>query len=86
MDAQYDADEYAQHTGWGHGCVDDVVQIAIEAGAKSLYLFHHAPDHDDAKVTAMVEYGRALAAKMKSPLQIEAAREGLAVELAKAKG
>jgi phosphoribosyl 1,2-cyclic phosphodiesterase/ActR/RegA family two-component response regulator len=84
MDAQYDAAEYAQHTGWGHGCVDDVVEIAVQAGAKKLFLFHHDPDHDDAKVSSMVEHARALAAKMNSPLEIEAAREGLVVQLATA--
>lgn len=82
LDAQYDLEEYARHEGWGHGCVDDVVQTAIEAGAKRLFLFHHDPDHDDAKVTAMVEHARQLAAKMKAPLQIEAAREGQVVQLA----
>ena len=25
MDTQYDAEEYKHHTGWGHGCLDDVV-------------------------------------------------------------
>jgi phosphoribosyl 1,2-cyclic phosphodiesterase len=24
MDAQYDCDEYKEHVGWGHGCVDEV--------------------------------------------------------------
>ena len=85
LDSQYDAEEYLQHEGWGHGCVDDVVQIAVEAGVKQLFLFHHDPDHDDAKVTAMVQHARQLAAKMKSPLKIEAAREGLVVKLAVAK-
>jgi phosphoribosyl 1,2-cyclic phosphodiesterase len=58
------------------------VELAVEAGAKRLYLFHHDPDHDDAKITAMVEHARALAAKLGSSIQIDAAREGLVVQLA----
>lgn len=81
LDAQYDREEYQRHIGWGHGCVDDVVQIAIEAGAKQLYLFHHDPDHDDAKVTALVQHARELAERTGSPLKIDAAREGLVLSL-----
>lgn len=81
LDSQYDSEEYAQHEGWGHGCVDDVVQIAVDANVKRLFLFHHDPDHDDAKVTAMVQHARQLAARLNSPLKIEAAAEGLVVRL-----
>jgi hypothetical protein len=48
---------------------------------KRLFLFHHDPDHDDAKVTAMVQHARQVAAKLKSSLKIEAAAEGLVVRL-----
>jgi phosphoribosyl 1,2-cyclic phosphodiesterase/CheY-like chemotaxis protein len=75
-DAQYDAEEYKTHVGWGHGCVDDVVRFAITAGVKSLYLFHHDPSHDDRKVASMLEHARKLAQEFGSKLQIEAAREG----------
>jgi len=81
LDSQYDAQEYAQHEGWGHGCVDDVVKIAVDANVKRLFLFHHDPDHDDAKITAMVQHARQVAAKLGSPLKIEAAAEGLIVRL-----
>ena len=82
LDSQYDSDEYESHRGWGHGCVEDVVDLAIEARAKRLFLFHHDPDHDDAKVTAMAKHARELAAKANSPLKIEAAKEGMLVKLA----
>ena len=81
MDSQYDAEEYERHIGWGHGCVDEVVALAIEAQAKRLYLFHHDPNHDDAKISEMVAHARALATAQGSTLQVEAAREGLTVEL-----
>ena len=81
MDAQYDAEEYERHVGWGHGCVDKVVALALEAKVKRLYLFHHDPNHDDAKIAEMVAHARHLAAAAASSLEVEAAREGTALEL-----
>ncbi len=82
LDSQFDRQEYETHIGWGHGCVDSAVSLAIKAGVKKLFLFHHDPDHDDAKVDSMVATARQLVAERKSPLEVDAAREGLAVELA----
>lgn len=82
IDSQYEHDEYPEHVGWGHGCLDDVVSLAIEAGAKKLFLFHHDPDHDDARITSMLAHARGLAAACGATIGIEAAREGLSVELA----
>jgi len=84
MDTQFDREEYQQHTGWGHGCLDDVVTLAIQAEVKRLFLFHHDPDHDDAKVSQMLAHARQLVAARKGALQVEAAREGVTVELAAA--
>jgi len=81
MDTQYDAEEYKRHTGWGHGCLDDVVALALQAKVKKLFLFHHDPNHDDAKVSQMLAHARKLVAARKSKLQVEAAREGAMVEL-----
>jgi phosphoribosyl 1,2-cyclic phosphodiesterase/CheY-like chemotaxis protein len=81
MDAQYDSQEYLQHVGWGHGCLDDIVRLAAEAQVKRLYLFHHDPDHDDAKIRQMTEHARSLAAELPGLLQVEAAREGVGIEL-----
>lgn len=81
MDAQYDREEYNDHLGWGHGCVDEVVALALEADVKHLVLFHHDPDHDDAKVARMADHARQLVAAQKASLKVDAAREGMAVEL-----
>ncbi len=79
LDSQYDRGEYQRHTGWGHGCVDDSVSLALKAGVKKLILFHHDPDHDDKKIDAFVRYARALVKKQKGKLKVEAAREGLLI-------
>ena len=81
LDAQYDAREYAQHVGWGHGCVDEVVALAASANVKRLHLFHHDPAHDDRVVSSMVMHARELATKLGSPMRIEGAREGEVVML-----
>jgi len=86
LDAQYDRAEYEQHVGWGHGCVDDVVVLAIKARVKQLFLFHHDPDHDDAKLDEMLAHAREIVARAKSPLQVENATEGRVVELAEKGG
>jgi phosphoribosyl 1,2-cyclic phosphodiesterase len=83
MDAQYDREEYQQHVGWGHACVDDVVALAMKAEVKRLFLFHYDPAHDDGKIEQMVQYARRLVAQGNGALQIEAAQEGATVELAR---
>ncbi len=81
LDAQYTAQEYEQHVGWGHGCVDKVVALALQARVRQLFLFHHDPDHDDAQIDQMVEAAQRLVASQRGAVRVEAAREGLRVEL-----
>ena len=76
-DSQYDRAEYPARLGWGHTCAEDTVDLAIRAGVKQLFLFHHDPDHDDAKIEAMVAEGQARAKEDGSRLIVSAAREGL---------
>ncbi|MEY2608182.1 MAG: hypothetical protein QOH31_6036 [Verrucomicrobiota bacterium] len=61
LDTQYTAEEYTHRVGWGHGCLPDSVQLALEAGVRRLVLFHHDPAHDDERIDTMVEEARALA-------------------------
>ena len=76
VDAQYDESEYETRAGWGHGCVDDVVALALIAKVKQLFLFHHDPDHDDKQISRMVAWARKLVASQGESLLVEAAREG----------
>jgi phosphoribosyl 1,2-cyclic phosphodiesterase/CheY-like chemotaxis protein len=81
MDSQYTADEYQQHIGWGHGCIDEVIRMAIATKVKRLYTFHHDPAHDDRCVSGMLMHARQLAEAAGSSLIVEAAREGMEVSL-----
>jgi phosphoribosyl 1,2-cyclic phosphodiesterase/ActR/RegA family two-component response regulator len=76
MDTQYDAEEYASHIGWGHGCLDDVVELAMKCGIKRLFMFHHDPEHDDARLLGMLDYARKIVADRKGTLEVDLAREG----------
>lgn len=81
LDSQYEEHEYASHVGWGHSCVDDSVSLAVSAKVKRLFLFHHDPNHDDAQVARMVARAQELVAQAGSNLIVEAAREGLELDL-----
>ena len=77
IDSQYDDDEYRTHVGWGHGCVDDVVSLALFAKVKQLFLFHHDPDHTDAQITKMQEWAREIVRFHGESLKVDAACEGM---------
>ena len=79
--AHSDKAEYKRHAGWGHGCVDNSVALALAAGVKHLYLFHHDPDHDDRRMDELVKHARKLVAKRKAKLKVDAAREGMVIQL-----
>lgn len=75
-DAQYTAEEYSQRVGWGHSCLEAVVKTAAEAGVAHLMLFHHDPDRSDSQVDDMLTRARQLGRSLRSPMRIDAAREG----------
>lgn len=79
MDSQYTPEEYAAKVGWGHGCYEDVVRMACDAGVKRLYLFHHDPMHKDGFIEQMVARAREIAHA--HDIEIDAAREGEQVVL-----
>jgi phosphoribosyl 1,2-cyclic phosphodiesterase len=75
-DAQYSRAEI-QHgkQGWGHSAWEDVVQLALEAQVKQLYLFHHDPEATDEHLNE-----RQFLAQQRFP-QTFVAREGLKIPL-----
>ena len=81
QDAQYTPEEYSARRGWGHGSTDYVVDLALEAGARRLALFHHEPTHSDAEIDQMLEVCRARAAEAGGSLEIWGAAEGETISL-----
>ncbi|HAK07329.1 MAG TPA: hypothetical protein DCO65_08725 [Spartobacteria bacterium] len=76
LDTQYTDEEYKAHVGWGHGSLSATVSLALDAEIGQLRLFHHDPDHDDAKIEEMVKAARKLVAQRGKRLEVAAAREG----------
>lgn len=81
IDSQYTDDEYLQKVGWGHGSLSSVVSLALDAGVRKLFLFHHDPNRDDKAVDGMVEAARMLVLESGKPVEVDAAREGSEVWL-----
>jgi len=81
LDSQYTDKEYQTHVGWGHGSVSSSISLAFDAHVRKLILFHHDPTHDDDAIDKMVQTARKLAAKGKSHLEVEGAREGAEITL-----
>jgi phosphoribosyl 1,2-cyclic phosphodiesterase len=80
-DAQYDATEISSRRGWGHGSIEEVVDLAIRASVRELCLFHHDPTHDDERLDSMVKQAREVASLSGVSLFIHAASEGGEISL-----
>ncbi|MFM9969651.1 MAG: GAF domain-containing protein [Burkholderiales bacterium] len=80
-DSQYTALEYAARVGWGHSTVEYAVRVARDAGVKRLLLTHHDPLRDDASIDRIVAGIRERLRDEKVALDVEAAAEGMVVEL-----
>ncbi len=58
-DTTYTEDEIDEKKGWGHSTWQDGMRLADAAGVKTFCLFHHAPEHDDTAMDAMLAQARA---------------------------
>ena len=74
-DAQFTKEEFEIKADWGHATAEYAVEVARQAGVKTLVLFHHDPAHDDDTLDEITERIVALAAD--EPFEVVAAAEGL---------
>lgn len=77
-DAQHLAAQFPDVAFLGHASVEYDVELAVEAGARTLVLFHHDPWRTDDEVDAVLALARDRAA---GRVEVVAAREGLEVGL-----
>ena len=77
-DAQHLAEQFPGVGFLGHASVEFCVEVAREAGVRTLVLFHHAPSRTDDDVDAVLELARARAG---DDLEVLAAHEGLVLDL-----
>ncbi len=80
-DAQYTEDEYPSKLGWGHSTLKYATDVAIEAGARRLVLYHHDPTHDDPTIERLEAECQAHAMARRSTMEVVAAAEGLTIYL-----
>jgi phosphoribosyl 1,2-cyclic phosphodiesterase len=76
-DSQYDDAQYLQKVGWGHSSCYSVTDLAIQAGARNLALFHHDPECTDSDLDFKVESCCRRAAARGAKMAIFAARESV---------
>lgn len=77
--APYTRDEHVED--YGHSRVEDAIELAVEAEVARLFLYHHAPTRTDDELDALVARYRAVLASTGRPLQLDAAREGLLLDV-----
>lgn len=80
-DAMYTPAELEAHRGWGHSSYEEAVELAAEAEAKQLVLFHHEPEHDDEALDQLVRAARAVGKQRQAATTVVAAHEGLQLSL-----
>jgi phosphoribosyl 1,2-cyclic phosphodiesterase len=80
-DAEFRKDEYKKTEGWGHSVFLDTVRLALDAGVKSLGLFHHNQDRTDAEVDRLVAESKKLVSSKGSKLKVFAVAEGMEIKL-----
>jgi ribonuclease BN (tRNA processing enzyme) len=74
-DTQFKPEEYAKRPHWGHSTPEHAIELAVEAAAQHLVLFHHDPHRTDDEVDEIESIFRARA--VVHGLHLTAAREGL---------
>lgn len=80
-DSQHTHEEYEKKRHYGHCTVDYAVQVAREAGAHRLALFHHCPTHCDDDVDLMLLHARDLSERVAGGIEVLAAAEGMSLDL-----
>ena len=77
--APYTRDEHVED--YGHSRVEDAIELALEAKTQRLFLYHHAPTRTDEALDALVARYRAGLVPLGGTLELDAAREGLVLEV-----
>lgn len=74
-DTTYSDEKYSPKVRWGHSAVSQVVELAIKAKIKSLYLFHHDPDDTDEDIDKKIETAQGIIEKKGADLLCQSAKE-----------
>jgi len=80
-DSTYTDEEYKTKVGWGHSCLSKVAQFAHHAEAKTLCLFHHDPDQNDAAIDEKLAQTKSALEKLDSDVVCLAPAEGSSIKV-----
>jgi phosphoribosyl 1,2-cyclic phosphodiesterase len=58
-DSTYTDEEFPERLTWGHSTWQEGIRLCRIAGAKTIVLFHHDPDHDDLFLQRVADEARA---------------------------
>jgi len=76
-ESQFTAQQLVEHPDWGHCAPEFALEVARQAGARRVVLFHHDPERTDDQLDGLA----ACHADSTSPV-VWVAREGMTIELA----
>jgi phosphoribosyl 1,2-cyclic phosphodiesterase len=80
-DTMFTPEDYQRIPHYGHSRPSDALDVCREAGARSLALFHHAPERSDAEVDAIVADTRETVRRFGGTIDVVGAYEGMDVVL-----
>ncbi len=80
-EAQYTPQEYSSKRHWGHSTYVYVVELAVLAGVRRLFLTHHDPSHDDQFIADLEREAQVLARRLNSDLEVCCAYEGSEIDV-----
>lgn len=80
-DGEYTVEEYKELVTWGHSSYIDALELALDAGVKSLGLFHINQDRTDDQVDEMVEDCHKILKEKQSLLKCFAVARGMTFNL-----
>jgi phosphoribosyl 1,2-cyclic phosphodiesterase len=80
-DTQFTDEEYKVRPHWGHSRPADAIEIAREAKAKQLCLFHHAPMRSDDENDQILAHYREVTTQANDKFKLVSAYEGLEIPL-----
>ena len=85
-DAQYLESDLPRKHGWGHSVVTQVRQLAVDAEAACLVMFHHDPDRSDAEIDFIQQENENFFRGRGAPSISVCAAEGLRIRLTPQRG
>jgi len=80
-DTMFTPQDYQKFPHYGHSRPRDAIDVCHEAGAARLILFHHAPERSDSEVDSILADARVEALRLRTTFKLDAAYEGMEVEL-----